>query len=439
MSHDYDVIVIGAGLGGLCAGALLARCGRRVLVLERHDRLGGAATTFRRRHRHVEVGLHELDGLDDADPKGPLWRALGLDRALTSLSVPELYALRHPCLGEEFVLPHGVDAAQEALCQRFPSQRRGIAAFLQDLVVLRREGTRWLQGSRTPGWWLRHGPLFPLRFPALMRHMNTTLGHQLTRRLGDAEAVKWALAANIGYYGDDAQRLSLFYFAQAQGSYLLGGGHYLQGGSQRLSEHLGAVIRQAGGATLTRREVSRILMASGRVCGVGHRRAAPLGRDTEAPHPATPEEEVTAPVVIGNAAPAHLASLLPPDAAAAMIRPHAGRTSSASLWSVYLGLNRPASSLGVRHYSTFIMPAWMHSLEHMPQMSHLMAADPGERDPGFVMVDYDRIGARLTEPGHALVVLCGMDRLAHWQGLDAAAYARRKDAWMERLLAVLER
>ena len=43
---DYDVIVIGAGTGGLSAGSLLAAQGRRVLVLEQSGLIGGCCSTF---------------------------------------------------------------------------------------------------------------------------------------------------------------------------------------------------------------------------------------------------------------------------------------------------------------------------------------------------------------------------------------------------------
>ena len=47
MAGSYDVIVIGAGLGGLTAAALLARAGRKTLVIERNRSVGGAASTYK--------------------------------------------------------------------------------------------------------------------------------------------------------------------------------------------------------------------------------------------------------------------------------------------------------------------------------------------------------------------------------------------------------
>jgi len=46
MSHDVDVLVIGAGMGGVCAAARLASAGQRVLLVEREARVGGRASSF---------------------------------------------------------------------------------------------------------------------------------------------------------------------------------------------------------------------------------------------------------------------------------------------------------------------------------------------------------------------------------------------------------
>jgi len=67
-SGEYDIIVIGSGMGGLSCGALSAKYGSRVLVLESHIKVGGSAHTFSRMHNggkySFEVGPSIFEGLD---------------------------------------------------------------------------------------------------------------------------------------------------------------------------------------------------------------------------------------------------------------------------------------------------------------------------------------------------------------------------------------
>lgn len=54
--QNLDVIVIGSGIGGLTAGATLAKAGRRVLVLEQHDQAGGCCHTYIEKGFEFDVG-----------------------------------------------------------------------------------------------------------------------------------------------------------------------------------------------------------------------------------------------------------------------------------------------------------------------------------------------------------------------------------------------
>ena len=54
MSDEFDVIVVGAGIAGMSVGALLTKAGKKVLVLERMDQIGGRATSYKRVMRGKE-------------------------------------------------------------------------------------------------------------------------------------------------------------------------------------------------------------------------------------------------------------------------------------------------------------------------------------------------------------------------------------------------
>lgn len=62
MPEDLDAIVIGSGIGGLGLAVLLAKVGKKVLVLEQHDRAGGCCHTFTEKGFEFDVG--KMDGFE---------------------------------------------------------------------------------------------------------------------------------------------------------------------------------------------------------------------------------------------------------------------------------------------------------------------------------------------------------------------------------------
>ena len=126
---SYDVIIIGAGLGGLTAGAKLAKEGKKVLLIEQHNIPGGCATTFKHKDFKVEVGLHMIDGLDEGDQKLKLFKELGVLDNLEFLRVPEFYRFVKP--GVDITIPDNYEQAIEVLTEHFPTEKKGILKFFK--------------------------------------------------------------------------------------------------------------------------------------------------------------------------------------------------------------------------------------------------------------------------------------------------------------------
>ena len=79
-ADEYDVIIVGSGIGGLTCGALLSKRGYKVLVLEQHYQVGGYCSSFERRGFVFNTGVEDVSGLAERGPVTYLLRELGLEK-----------------------------------------------------------------------------------------------------------------------------------------------------------------------------------------------------------------------------------------------------------------------------------------------------------------------------------------------------------------------
>src|SRR5688500_8115783 len=102
----YDVVVICAGLGGLTAGAILARASRKVLVIERSNAVGGAASSYKSGDLFIAGSLQETsDPQDPRDPKHDALTRAGVIDAVKWIPAGALYQARGGPLDQPFVMP----------------------------------------------------------------------------------------------------------------------------------------------------------------------------------------------------------------------------------------------------------------------------------------------------------------------------------------------
>ncbi len=424
----FDAVVIGAGLGGLTAGALLAKAGYSVCLLERNSGLGGAASCYRVGTLTIEAALHETaDPRDPREVKHGILKRLDLLDKIAWLPVGGLYTVQGGPIGEPFSLPHGFDAAQEALSQRFPGSKDAIARVLGKMERLYGTVGRLhaAQESRSLGGLL--GGIaggYPI-----VSGWHASVGDVFAEEFGGNEAVKFGLAANLPYYSADPKKLWWLFYAIAQGGFFGSGGVYVQGGSRLLGMKLGGAIKRAGGTVLLGAAATSIEVNSdGAVSAV-----------VTAAKGEKPSQRFEARIVLANPAPQAIASMLPEEAAQRFASAFAGRPLSTSLFSAHFGLKVNPAQFGLKAYSTILLPSWMTSLSDFPRSAAMLGANPNGQMPVLGIGNYGAIESGLDDGGPSLVSVVGTDDISNWRGLPKEAETARRNAWLDAILGELER
>jgi all-trans-retinol 13,14-reductase len=254
----FDVVVVGAGIGGLTAAALLAQRGRSVLVVDQHYVAGGNATVFKRPGYEFDVGLHYLGACHPGGAIPGMLRAAGVDDVeFAPMDREGFDTLVFP--GLTFQVPAGLERYRERLVETFPAERRGIDRY----VRLLEDVQRIMQAAPRP----LALPLALARGWLALRHGGGTLGAFLDTCTEDP-ALRAVLAGESGDYGQPPSRASLAMHAALMLHYLESGGWYPKGGGQVMADRLAAAIEARGGKVLLITSVERIVVEGGRAVGV---------------------------------------------------------------------------------------------------------------------------------------------------------------------------
>ncbi|TWT25130.1 NAD(P)/FAD-dependent oxidoreductase [Planomicrobium sp. CPCC 101110] len=254
------VLVIGAGIGGLTAGALLAKHGFEVTLLEASSEFGGSAGKFKRKSFLFPAGATLGMGLEPGGIHERVFRYLEKPMPLKPLET--VMEMVHP--GKTFVFLRDRDHHISQIFRYFPEHEKSLRDFYQEIYktafLVRtlmgplpalppaniKEWTGLLRSLR-----LKHGRLLPL--------FNKTLGQRLkVHRLdGLAPFRKMLDGLLIDSMQTDSEHVSFLLAAVALDIYHEGA-YYVPGGLYQFAELMAESIQENGGMLKKRRTITKL-------------------------------------------------------------------------------------------------------------------------------------------------------------------------------------
>lgn len=410
----YEVIVVGAGLGGLGAACQLALLGKEVLLLEKHNVPGGFATSFVRGRFEFEGALHELSDIGNETNKGGLYRYLEkigvLPEKLKFNYVPEFYRSVFYD-GYDVTIPFGFEEYTNKLIEQFPAEKKGIEEFMEMCKAVL-AGIRYISskgGRFSPGEILKVHPW-------LARVSGITL-QELFDKFFQDQKLMCVIAQLWGYLGLPPNRINAYAYIAMLIFYLKWGAAFPVGRSHAFTSAMIKSFEELGGKIRLNALVNRILVENGRVAGVEL-----LNGDI-----------YRCEAVISNVNPICTAMKMlplknvPESYKKSIYAPEIG----VSAFSVYIGLNASHKKLGFNAHETFINTTYdtSHAFETFRKIEAPMY---------MVVACYNHIDETISPPGTTQLVLTTLQMGKLWQGVSHDQYHNIKDDIADKMIAIVE-
>ncbi|QDT61427.1 Phytoene desaturase (neurosporene-forming) [Stieleria bergensis] len=264
MKEQWDVIVIGSGMGGMVTAAALSKLGHKVLMLEQYKELGGQTHSFSREGFSWDAGIHYLGGFGpDFSQKAMLdWLC---DSPIELAPMGAIYDTLH--MGDSAPLPlsRPTVAQRMDLKERFPEDTNAIDAWFDAIVEGREAMTAVIQGRPMPSvfasalkWW---------RSNRIQNYCGRTTA-EVVNDLTDNRELANVLMAQWADFGGRPSTASFAMHACVMQSYLESGAYYPVGGASSIAEHMLPTITGNGGEARAGVEVRSLVMEDENVTGV---------------------------------------------------------------------------------------------------------------------------------------------------------------------------
>ena len=345
----YDVIVIGAGNGGLAAAATCAKAGLSTLLLERHNIPGGSASSFVRGRFEFEPSLHELAGIgSDTDPGAVDIMFKKFNADVTWHKHDSTFRLVVPAKEgdkDAFENENGVMVTVDA---RMPVGFENFARKLDEMVPGSYESCMKAFELSTNLFQVFDSLDNPKNIPSVLKYLPDALrmaSHNITEgldALGMPKKAQDIFNTYWCYMGSPASRFDFLYYMTVLHAYVSSGTGIPDKRSHEMSLALDKVIRDNDGDIWYNSEVTKFIVKDGKPAGVV----------------INGEKEVYGKYFICNSYPYAVFNGLfdKKDIPEKQLKMLNARETAATLTTVYLGMNKTKEELGITDYSVFIAP-----------------------------------------------------------------------------------
>ncbi len=240
MKDKYDVIIIGAGIGGLVCGCYLAKAGMKVFIAEKHDKPGGYCTSFTRNGYRFDAAIHYLGGCRKGGQ---------IDKILKELSIRDRLELVHYDPTDKIITPYhtimirkNVNDTIDGIKAEFPKEKRGIDKFFNFIL--------------NKNFYEIYAKASKITFKNLLDIYLSNF---------ELKSILSILLGNIGLPDSKASALTAIVLYR---DFILNPGFYPKDGIQSFPNLLADKFRECGGTIMLKSEVIKIVSSGDGVSGI---------------------------------------------------------------------------------------------------------------------------------------------------------------------------
>lgn len=334
MEKRYDVVVVGAGNGGLTAAATMAKAGKKTLLIEKHNLPGGCATSFVRGRFDFEASLHELCMFGPKGSPAPVRRLFDdLGCQLEWAQVPDLFRFIDTGDGYDVTMPIGRENFIAAMEKEVPGSSESMNRVLDCAE----------RASKTHEYMFEHGYVSDSK-EMMLHHrefleLSTLTTNEGLRRFGVPQKAIDIFDTYWDYLGIDADQMSFPVYCIMFYSYMLYGAWIPKNRSHAISLAWDKCIRGYGGEIWYNTEVTKILVKNGKAYGI-----------------TVPDGTVYADHIICDVMPRTVYSRMmdPSEVPERARKMENARQIAGRAYCVFFGLNKSKEELGIKDYTIFI-------------------------------------------------------------------------------------